>query len=239
MTGLLRMTHPRLRRTEIALATILASAPWMGAQTPVIPAEGVRAMTLQRPDASYATLTTFSPPDAPFRSGVEVRVLWTSEFPWNVQLNVPTTEPVALNDVLLATFTMCRASTVPDEGLTTLIFERAGDPWNKSMERTLVEGEGTWQQWHIAFKAAGDYAALFRRDWTPTPNALAWSNVAFNTWSTDVRQTAAHLVPRHHRPRPTRRPPDHQHPPLRVFQIVPAQTVARRYRPLTRHSSAV
>lgn len=140
----------------LALTWLATFAGW--AQQSVLPASGITDFTLQRPDATYATVIKQSVSDQPFLQALRVTTLKVAAFPWDIQLNARTTAAVVSNDVLLASFYLRRVAGT-NEGHLTFVFEKASPDYDKSANRSLPAENAAWRQFHVAFKSGADYAA--------------------------------------------------------------------------------
>ena len=80
---------------------------------------------------------------------------------WDISASRPTTAAVKKGDALVASFWVRgKAKNADIGGVTEFAFEKAGKPYTKSIQY-LVEtpGDGSWQQYFVAFKSLEDYEA--------------------------------------------------------------------------------
>ena len=77
---------------------------------------------------------------------------------WSVQLVAPTVAAVEEGDTLYAEFRLRGKGELGAEATTEFVFERAGEPYVKSAERSVSAGPGGWTLVQVPFRAAGSYA---------------------------------------------------------------------------------
>ena len=94
----------------------------------------------------------------PFAQATRLRVKEGSGLEYAVQLQAPTTAPVELNDVLLATFYL-RTEVAKDDGVgeTSFVFELGKPPYTKSVEYS-VQAPAEWTKVQIRFQSVEAYA---------------------------------------------------------------------------------
>jgi hypothetical protein len=101
----------------------------------------------------------FQVSDQPFSEAWRATMSEPPSSPWIAQLVVPLNEPVQAGQLLHVTFWLkCEVVGVNGDCYTEYIFERASDPWEKSV--TFVEHAGAgWSQKSEYFSVVNSYAA--------------------------------------------------------------------------------
>ncbi len=151
-----RLSLHGLRGWILSLAlTVLGSAQ---AQTPLLPASGIQALGLQRPDAASATRTVVAVSGQSFAQAVRVVTAKVPANAWNTQLSLATTSAVAAGDVIAGELWLRRVAPVPGAALAEIVFEKAGPPYDQSIVRVLSEENGNWTRFRFAFTARAAYA---------------------------------------------------------------------------------
>jgi len=167
--------------TLLALAVALAWGECMAGEglppgTPLVGPDGFGAMALSgtERDSEEVAVTGQA-----FTKALRVRTKQRPARPYNMQLTASTTAAAAKGDVILASF-WARAAASSDEtgeALTEFVFEKAGDPWTKSVTYSVRAG-AKWRQYNIPFAAVESYAAggahvCFRVGYDPQAIELA------------------------------------------------------------------
>lgn len=128
---------------------------------PPIPREPL--VTLSDFDAAYMVgpidAETFQVADQPFTDAWRATMSEAPENHWAAQLVVPLDKTVAAGELLHVSFWVrCEKAGDTGDCLTAFIFERASDPWEKSVTFP-VHADGTWQQKSEFFSAVDSYEA--------------------------------------------------------------------------------
>jgi GH35 family endo-1,4-beta-xylanase len=94
-----------------------------------------------------------------FDQAIRIEVKHRAQSPWEIQLRLPNAKSVRRGDALLASFYLrvVAAGDETGEGLAELVFERAEEPFTKSVELAVSAGE-EWTRQFVRFKAEEDYA---------------------------------------------------------------------------------
>lgn len=103
----------------------------------------------------------------PFQHAVRVSMALPPANPWDAQLIVPLTRAVELGELLQVSFWVrCEAPGPHGSCDTEFVFERASEPWEKSVVFAATAGdewaEKTEYFWILADYAAGEAHMLFR-----------------------------------------------------------------------------
>jgi hypothetical protein len=94
----------------------------------------------------------------PFENAWRASMVETPEANWAAQLIVPLDHGVAQNDLLHVEFWVrCATPRASGDCATEFIFERAADPWEKSVTFAAFAG-ATWSQHGEYFHVVADYA---------------------------------------------------------------------------------
>ncbi len=152
------------------------SAPWG--------ADPLARATLATPGPTAATLRPIA--DPVHGDGVELATLTTADHPWQIQLSIPTIADLAKGDVLVAEFwaRTVRTEAESGEGTTTLVIERSGDPWTKSVDSAItLPGDGGWSRRMIGGRCEESY-----------PPGAAQLNFQIGTFRPQVIQLAGLTV---------------------------------------------
>jgi len=147
-----------LYRCCLSILAALIAVTSGQAQSSVLPQNPASLFYLQRPSSAYAASTLVTPEGQPFNQAVRVTTRIEPENAWNVQLNLRTSAPIEIEDVLLATFYHRVVEPAGIGGFTVFICEEAGSPYTKSANQTVSVGSSEWQKTQIAFEAVADYA---------------------------------------------------------------------------------
>jgi hypothetical protein len=124
------------RREELVGAEAFSSSYVVG------PASGSRFEVTGMPFQQAWRLTMSEPPATP----------------WSAQLLVPLSEPVAAGELLNVSFWLrCEVPGPPGDCYTEYVFERASDPWEKSVAFPAHAG-GQWSQKNEYFSPVSSYA---------------------------------------------------------------------------------
>ncbi len=94
-------------------------------------------------------------------SSIRVDITGQPKNTWDISVNQVTTAAVNKDDALVASFWVRgKAKSGQGGGVTEFVFEKAGDPYTKSIQY-LVETpvDGSWQHYWVAFKSLEDYEA--------------------------------------------------------------------------------
>lgn len=143
--------------SRMLLSFLLLAAVVARGQTSLLPSSGVVAMTLQRPDASYATRTVVSVSGQPFTQAVRMNTLRLAENRWNIQLNIPITNAVAINDVITGEVWLRRSGGTNTAASAEGVFERAADPYTQSLTRLWLVTSTNWTRFRFAFRCVESY----------------------------------------------------------------------------------
>jgi endo-1,4-beta-xylanase len=133
---------------------------------------GIQAFELHG-DQSKASISFVPVTGQPFDKALRGEVKGGSDNPWTVQAQTRTTAAVTEGDVVLATFYVrtTEAQTESAEGQTEFVFERAQEPWTKSVSYALRAGR-EWRKFEVPFRAIESYApgeaqVIFRLGYEP------------------------------------------------------------------------
>jgi endo-1,4-beta-xylanase len=153
-----------------------ASATSEGQPAPLLPADALGALRLGGTRAADARLERVAVEGQPFGHAVRARTEREPQLDYHIQLHARTTAPVEKDDVLHVSFWLrgAAASAETGEARTAFIFERAAEPYTKSITLAAgAPGEGQeWRRVEAPFKALERYAAgeaqvLFRLGYAP------------------------------------------------------------------------
>ena len=133
---------------------------------------GIAAFKIMGDNAKAAEGKTITVTGQPFADAMRFTVKEASSHEWAVQLQTPTTAPVAMGDAILATFWF-RTET-PQEGSvgeTEFVFELGRSPYSKSIQYPIQAGPD-WARVQVRFNADKAYAAgeanmIFRLGYEP------------------------------------------------------------------------
>ena len=133
---------------------------------------GIAAFKIMGDNAKAAEGKTITVTGQPFADAMRFTVKEASSHEWAVQLQTPTTAPVAMGDAILATFWF-RTET-PQEGSvgeTEFVFELGRSPYSKSIQYPIQAGPD-WTRVQVRFNADKAYAAgeanmIFRLGYEP------------------------------------------------------------------------
>src|SRR6185436_3773576 len=133
---------------------------------------GITAFKIMGDNAKAAEGKTITVTGQPFADAMRFTVKEASSHEWAVQLQTPTTAPVAMGDAILATFWF-RTET-PQEGSvgeTEFVFELGRSPYSKSVQYPIQAGPD-WTRVQVRFNADKAYAAgeanmIFRLGYEP------------------------------------------------------------------------
>lgn len=89
---------------------------------------------------------------------IQVQVNGTSPFIYNAQLGWNTTAPVAKNDAVLLSFYARLIERADGPLAAQVVFERNGDPYDKSLTFTFPVATGDWQLLQAPFRANDNFA---------------------------------------------------------------------------------
>jgi GH35 family endo-1,4-beta-xylanase len=92
-----------------------------------------------------------------FNQAWNIKTMRTPGSPWLIQLVCDVAMPIKKGDVMLATFWLRGLETDTGEAFAALVFEEKNEPFTKSASYETSAG-AQWQQYYVAFEAAGDYA---------------------------------------------------------------------------------
>ena len=107
-------------------------------------------------NAKAVEVSTIPVTGQPFTDAMRLTIKEASTHEWAVQLQTPTTAPVAMGDAILATFWF-RTET-PQEGSvgeTEFVFELGRSPYSKSVQYPIQAGPD-WTRVQVRFNADGD-----------------------------------------------------------------------------------
>lgn len=127
------------------------------AQSRLLPTTGVVAFALQRPDASYASRSVIPVSGQSFAQAVRVNTLRLPANRWEIQLNAPITNAVALDDVIAGEIWLRRAGGTNPVAVVEGVFERAGAPYTQSLTRPWVVSGTDWTRLRFAFRSVEAY----------------------------------------------------------------------------------
>ena len=133
---------------------------------------GITAFKISGDNSKAAEGKTITVTGQPFADAMRFTVKEPSSHEWAVQLQTPTTAPVAVGDAILATFWL-RTET-PQEGSvgeTEFVFELGRSPYSKSVQYP-IQGGPDWTRVQVRFNADKAYAAgeanmIFRLGYEP------------------------------------------------------------------------
>jgi hypothetical protein len=113
--------------------------------------------------ASYvsgpANSTQIAVTDEPFQQAWQASMTQSPATPWDAQLIVPLNLPVSASDLLSVSFWVrCATGGANGDCETDFIFERASDPWEKSVVVHATAGSA-WMQNSEFFRPAMSYGA--------------------------------------------------------------------------------
>ena len=112
---------------------------------------GIAAFKIMGDNAKAAEAKTITVTGQPFADAMRFTVKEASSHEWAVQLQTPTTAPVAMGDAILATFWF-RTET-PQEGSvgeTEFVFELGRSPYSKSIQYPIQAGPD-WTRVQVRF----------------------------------------------------------------------------------------
>ncbi len=160
-TGTIAAMHSSARALALALALALVVLIPTGlrAEPSVLPAQGIAAFSLQRPDAGFATRSVVAVSGQAFPQAVRVVTAKVPDNGWGIQLNAPTAAPVASGDILVGEVWLRRV--LPDGGSAAaeIVFEQAGGAYTQSLVRAVADSSGNWTRFRFAFAARAAYPA--------------------------------------------------------------------------------
>ncbi len=134
-----------------ALPTV-GSEPWG--------ADPLSRATLTTPGEGSGSLTTVAGHGSRFATVIELRTAKPVENPWELQASIANTGPVGKDDTIYVEFWMRTVSSQAEsgEGTTSLILERKGDPWTKTLNEYAASGAGTgWTRRAFAARCLESY----------------------------------------------------------------------------------
>jgi hypothetical protein len=140
--------------------------------TSLLDPKGLGAFVIQG-DEKRVAVSTVAVTGQPFTQALHAEIKVPSGTDYSVQVAARTVAPVAKGDAVLASF-FVRALPGPERDAppeSALVFERAGDPYTKSLNYTFKVGPA-WRQVRIPFVVAEDYPAggaqiIFRLGYDP------------------------------------------------------------------------
>jgi len=146
-----------MRRVGRILLGLLLPA-MLQAQVGLLPSAGITAFSLQRPDATFANRSVVAVSGQPFSQAVRAATLRTPPNRWEIQLNAPITNVIALNDVIVGEVWLRRSGSTNPTASVEGVFERAGDPYTQSFVRLWSVSGTNWMRFRFAFKSVEAYA---------------------------------------------------------------------------------
>ena len=111
-----------------------------------------------RANAGYALSQIVPVTGQPFTNAIRVTTLQRSEFPHQVQLNMPTVAGVATGNPILATFYLRRAGPSGSAN-ARFVFEQSSSPWTGSANLPFGEAAGNWQRHQVVFNPVTNHGA--------------------------------------------------------------------------------
>ena len=140
--------------------------------TALVGPSGLGAFVIQG-DEKRVAVTTVAVTGQPFTQALHAEIKVPSGTDYSVQVAAPTVAPVAKGDAVLASF-FVRALPGPERDAppeSAIVFERAGDPYTKSLNYSFKVSPA-WRQVRIPFVVAEDYPAggaqmIFRLGYDP------------------------------------------------------------------------
>lgn len=147
------MRHSKRWRQSL---TWLCCALWplsLAAQTSVLPASGIVSA------GPYGvTLTAIGVSGQAFTQALRVQTATQPVHTYDAGLTLPTTAPIAMNDVLAGELWIRRLAPAGGDGFATFNFEKATANYDKSHAVTLICGSTNWTRFRFAFQSRSDYA---------------------------------------------------------------------------------
>lgn len=150
-------------------------------RTPVLGERGIEEFVLQG-DTDKVELTPITVEGQPFTKAYRAIIKEQGSSEWAVQVQAPTSSPVKKGDVMLATFYV-RYVKPQESGRaqTEFVFERAGEPYTKSITYPVYLTE-EWRKVQVRFKSAEDYPVggaqmIFRLGYAPQIIEIAIASV--------------------------------------------------------------
>jgi GH35 family endo-1,4-beta-xylanase len=122
----------------------------------VLPADTLQAFQFSGGDSAAADAQMIAVSGEPFHSAWRARTFKQPQEVYSVQLSARTAAPVKKGDALLATFWIRSIYSLAGSARTDFVFERAGDPYTKSVIFP-VSATAQWRQIHVPFAAVEDY----------------------------------------------------------------------------------
>jgi len=126
------------------------------AGTELVAGISAAGLKLQRSDASLASSEVVQVEGMPFPDAVRAQTFKAAARPWDAQLAVPITEGVTAGDTVVVRFAIRCTGTASCRGQTAYIFERAGEPYTKSVENGIQFGS-EWETFQFAFRSKESY----------------------------------------------------------------------------------
>lgn len=156
--------QPYLLYCALALTAICApAAAGQAAQgaagRSVLKAEALLTTAVGGLERTNAAASVVPVSDEPFASALLVTIGTASADTNATQLTMPIAVPVQKGDALLATFYVRGATASSKRGQVALLFEKAVDPWTKSVAETISTAASpeVWRRVVVPFTAAESY----------------------------------------------------------------------------------
>ncbi|MFG0249027.1 MAG: hypothetical protein ACF8OB_09090, partial [Phycisphaeraceae bacterium JB051] len=156
-----RYFHRLFSITTALLITglMLGQVTLVRADVPVnmLPAGGVTQFKLNaKTEKAHVKMVPVT--DQTFNRAIQATTLVRPAKAYELQVLCPIAQPVKKGDVLYATFWMRSLSSEDEtgDGVSLLLFEKVGPPWNRSIQLPLT-ANSDWRQFKVAFASSDDY----------------------------------------------------------------------------------
>ena len=126
----------------------------LASQTSVLPSSGVIAGSTYGVTRSLVGVSGQT-----FSQATRVQTVTQPTHTYDSGLTLPTTAPIALNDVLAGELWIRRLTPANGEGFATFNFEKATADYDKSLAFTLTSDATNWRRFRFAFRSIADYPA--------------------------------------------------------------------------------
>jgi O-glycosyl hydrolase len=126
---------------------------------PVIPSDALLTTPVGGLSSTNATTQVLPVTGQPFSRELSVTIRAGSDQTNATQLTMPISAPVQKSDVLLASFYVRGSASSGKPGHVELLFERATDPWTKSVIHDALANKNpaTWSRIVVPFQASESY----------------------------------------------------------------------------------
>src|SRR5579862_3891241 len=158
-----RMSLVRFASILVALLsttlTIPAQVPSPPGGRSVLAGDALLVTPVGGLERTQATANVVQASGVPSRQALRVTVRANAVETNATQLTMPITSPVAVGDVMLASFYVRGSTPAGSPGQVEVLFERVVDPWTKSVTHDVSTSgnAGTWKRVFVPFTAAESY----------------------------------------------------------------------------------